>query len=246
MEELCHKRVVKIGPDLNGASRETLLAVIAEQQGVIMELRQRIDESERRAATRGPSAGMPGNKRNSKSRHPERRGPRKQRAHGFARQRMEPTRRVMHAAESCSECGPSLAGGWVQRTREVIELPLAPAEVIEHVFVARMCAICRQRCLPQEPLQGLAVGRQRLGVNLMSLIVTLREEGRLPIRSIQQYLQTGHRLKVSVGAIVETIHGVARLARPAVAGMASLFGAWRAKGLNPLSECQDLLALPQL
>ena len=28
-----------------------------------------------------------------------------------------------------------------------------------------------------------------------------------------------HRLKVSVGAIVETIHRVARLARPAVAGM---------------------------
>ena len=125
----------------------------------------------------------------------------------------------MHAAESCSECGTSLAGGWVQRTREVIELPLAPAEVIEHVFLARMCAICRQRCLPQEPLQGLAVGRQRLGINLMSLIVTLREEGRLPIRSIQQYLQTVHQLKLSVGAIVETIHTAALLARPAVAGM---------------------------
>ena len=96
---------------------------------------------------------------------------------------------------------------------------MAPAEVIEDVFVARMCAICRQRCLPQEPLQGLAVGRQPFGINLMSLIVTLREEGRLPIRSIQQYLQTVHQLKVSVGAIVETIHTVARLARPEVAGM---------------------------
>ena len=28
--------------------------------------------------------------------------------------------------------------------------------------------------------------------------------------------------------------------------LASLCGAWRAKGLNPLSECQDLLASPQL
>ena len=53
----------------------------------------------------------------------------------------------------------------------------------------------------------------------MSLIVTLREEGRLPIRGIQQYLQTVHQLKLSVGAIVETIHTAALLARPAVAGM---------------------------
>ncbi len=40
--------------------------------------------------------------------------------------------------------------------------------------------------LPQAPLQGLIVGRQRLGINLMSLIVTLREEYRLPIRGSQQ------------------------------------------------------------
>ena len=145
----------------------------------------------------------------------------------------------MHAAESCSECGTRLAGGWVQRTREVIELPLAPAEVIEHVFVARMCAICRQRCLPQGLLQGLAVGRQRFGINLMSLIVTLREEGRLPIRSIQQYLQTVHQLKLSVGAIVETIHTVARLSRPAVAGMVE-----RIRGSPVLSRdtpCQPIV-----
>ena len=112
-----------------------------------------------------------------------------------------------------------LTGGWVQRTREVIEIPLAPAEVIEQVFVARMCALCGQRWLPQDPLKGLVMGRQRFGVNLVSLIVTLREEGRLPIRSIQQYLQTVHQLKLSVGAIVDTIHRVARQAQPVVAEM---------------------------
>ena len=52
------------------------------------------------------------------------------------------------------------------------------------------------------PPAGLAVGRQRLGVNLVSLIVTLREEGRLPVRTIQWYLRTFHQLKLSVGAIV--------------------------------------------
>ena len=208
---------MKNGPDLNSADRETLLAVIAEQQLVIAALRRRIDELERRV-TRGPSGGMPGNKP-SKRGESESRKPRKQRAHGFARRRMEPTRRVIHAAESCPECGTGLAGGWVQRTREVIELPLAPAEVVEQVFMARMCALCGQRWLPRDQLKGLVMGRQRFGVNLVSLIVTLREEGRLPIRSIQQYLQTVHQLKLSVGAIVDTIHRVARQAQPVVAEM---------------------------
>ena len=52
---------------------------------------------------------------------------------------------------------------WVQRTREVIESPVAPAEVVEHVFVARMCALCRKRRMFQDSLQGLAIGLRRLG-----------------------------------------------------------------------------------
>ena len=109
-----------------------------------------------------------------------------------------------------------MTGGWVHRTREVIEIPLAPAEVIEQVFVARMCALCRKRRLPHDSLKEVAVGRQRMGINLVSLIVTLREEGRLPIRSIQQYLRTVHQLKLSVGAIVEAIRRVARQAQRTV------------------------------
>ena len=94
---------------------------------------------------------------------------------------------------------------------------MAPAEVVEHVFVARMCALCRKRRMSQDSLQGLAMGRRRLGANLVSLIVTLREEGRLPVRSIQWYLRTVHQLKLSVGAIVGAVHAAARKAQPAVA-----------------------------
>ena len=47
-------------------------------------------------------------------------------------------------------------------------------------------------------------------------MVTLREEGRLPIRTIQWYLETVHQLHLSVGAIVQTVNGVARQAQPAV------------------------------
>ena len=49
----------------------------------------------------------------------------------------------------------------------------------------------------------------------MSLMATLREEGWLPIRSIQWYLQmqTVHRLKLGVGAIVGAIHRAAQQAQ---------------------------------
>ena len=198
--------------DLAQASRETLLAVIWKQQGIIAELRQRVESLEARLSGGGPGARMPGHKPAAKRRKtpPEKKEPRKRRPHGFARPRMEPTQRLVHTPESCPECHTALAGGWVQRTREVIEIPLVPVEVTEHVFIARTCPLCRKRRRPQDPLQGLAVGRQRLGVNLVSLIVTLREEGRLPVRTIQWYLRTFHQLKLSVGAIVRAVHRVAR------------------------------------
>ena len=209
--------MVKTGLDLIGADRETLLAVIAEQQLVIAELRRRISGLEGRV-TRGPSGRMPGTKP-GKRRESESRKPRKPRAHGFARRRMAPTRRVVHAPDSCPECGTGLTGGWLHRTREVIELPLAPVEVIEHRIMARKCALCRKRRLPQKPLQGLVVGHQRFGVNLVSLMATLREEGRLPIRGIQSYLRTVHQLRLSVGAISDALQSVARQGQSAVAEM---------------------------
>ena len=106
--------------------------------------------------------------------------------------------------ESCPDCGTHRTGGWIQRTREVIELPVVPAQVTEHVYMARIYPGCRRRRVPTAQLDGAALGRQRLGVNLISRIATLREEGRLPIRSVQWYLRTVHQLRLSVGAIHRT------------------------------------------
>ena len=83
--------------------------------------------------------------------------------------------RVEHVLETCPDCGTGLAGGWTQRTREVIEVPVAPAEVTEHVFVARVCPVCERRRTPKADLGGVVRGQGRLGVNLVSLIVALRE-----------------------------------------------------------------------
>ena len=50
---------------------------------------------------------------------------------------MTPTQRVEHVMEHCPDCGTQLSGGWKQRTREVIAVPVVEAEVTEHVYMAR-------------------------------------------------------------------------------------------------------------
>ena len=91
-------------------------------------------------------------------------------------------------------------------------------------------------------LVWVTLGWQRLGVNLLSLIATLREEGRLPIRSVQWYLDTVHQLRLSVGAIVSAIHRTAQRTQPAVAAILDRIRAspvvhadetgWRQSGAN--------------
>ncbi len=119
---------------------------------------------------------------------------------------------------------------------------MVPVQVTEHVFIARTCPACRRRCLPPARLDGAALGRQRLGVSLISRIATLREAGRLPIRSIQWYLCTVHQLRRSVGAIASAIHRTAQRAQPAVAAILDRIRAspvvhadetgWRQHGAN--------------
>jgi len=129
---------------------------------------------------------------------------RKRRERGFARQRMEPTRQIIHALDHCPQCGGPLVGGSVKRRREVIEIPVVPAVVTEHLFVERRCPHCRTRHTPAVDLGEAVVGKQRFGVGLISLIVTLREEARLPVATIQWYLATFHALSVSVGLLART------------------------------------------
>ena len=159
---------------------------------------------------------MPGLKPEASRKPAQPKAPRQRRPHGFARRRMTPTRRVEHVVDHCPDCGTLLSGGWTQRTREVIELPQVPAEVTEHVYIARDCPGCRRRCVPTAQLDGVVLGQQRLGINLVSLIATLREEARLPIGAIQWYLRTVHGLRLSVGAIMAAVHRTAQKAQAAV------------------------------
>ena len=212
--------------DLATANRDVLIGIIVRQQAVIEGLERRVAQLEGQSKSKG-SGRMPGlkpkagQKPGQKPGQPEKSGkePRKPRRHGFARQRMAPTQRVEHVVEECPGCGTRLSGGWTQRTREVIDLPQVPVQVTEHVYMARTCPLCQLCCVPPAQLEGVVLGKQRLGVNLVSLIAALREEARLPFRTIQWYLDTVHGLHLSLGALVDATRRVAAKAQTELAGI---------------------------
>ena len=74
------------------------------------------------------------------------------------------------------------AGGAVPRLRNPVVRWLAPThsgghgvartpvEVTEHACIACTCPPCQRRCVPTAQRDGVALGQQRLGINLLSLI----------------------------------------------------------------------------
>jgi transposase len=203
--------------DLGTASREELLALIAQLQALVADQRARIARLEARLA-KGKRRGMPGLKDTEAVPSEGATPPRKRRARNFGRRRGTPTDVVVHALERCPSCGGALVGGTVKRSRQVFEVEPSPVQVIEHVFVERRCRGCGQRWTPPAAeLAGVVLGQQRLGVGLVSLIATLKEDGRLPARMIRWYLRTVHRLPLSVGAIVAALHRVAAQGQAAAA-----------------------------
>ncbi len=198
------------------ATREELVAhvaaleaTIAAQQQTIAALEARIRDLERRFGS-GGGKGMPGTKPAAALRSKATGTPRTRRARGYGRMRSAtPTQQVVHAADQCPHCRGPLVGGSVRRRREVIEVPVAPVQVVEHLVLSRRCPACRRTVTPRLDLGSAVVGKQRLGVGLLSVIVTLREVGRWPVRQIQWYLRTLHGLHLSVGALVAACQQVA-------------------------------------
>ena len=218
-----------------------LRASLAEQHAVVQRLEARVKELERRLEKGGPH-GIPGLKPTPPAEPSQSPQPRKRRAHGFARPRSTPTATVDHALDQCPDCGTTLGGGSIKRTREVLDLAPGAIQVIAHQYRERTCPLCRTRWTPAVALGDQVVGRQRLGLRLVSLIVTLREVGRLPVRTIQWYLATVHGLQLSVGAITAASQRVAAVAQDEVAAIRAQVRAspavhadetgWRTDGRN--------------
>ncbi|HVI36450.1 MAG TPA: IS66 family transposase [Gaiellales bacterium] len=190
------------------------MAYIATLEAAVAALEARVRELEARGGEGAPRR-MPGHKAEQRPEGPAQ--PRKRRAQGYGRRRSAPTAQVVHAVAACPACGCALGGGSRQRSREVLELAAAPAVVSEHVYLVRRCPQCGRRCVPPPDLAGVVVGRQRLGVGLVSLIATLRIGGRWPYGQIQRYLASVHALRLSQGALVGAVRTVARQGKAAAA-----------------------------
>ena len=195
------------------AENAELKRQLAQALARIGELEQRIAELEQRQGS-PPSFVKP---HRPKAKDPKQ--PRRTRApqHNHGRRRETPTRTVQHALECCPACHYRLRGESLDYRRQVIELPPPQAvEVIEHQVIKRYCPHCQRWRSPQLDLQGQVFGHGRIGVRLASLVAYLRQSLRMPVRRIQEYLETFHRLTVSSGEIVELLHDVRHATEGAV------------------------------
>lgn len=139
---------------------------------------------------------------------------RKRREHGYGRTLDVPTKRVFHACETCPECGGPLGKPSVAYTRQVVDIPLPQAEITEHVVFKRLCLNCGKRVYPKPDLGLSVVGKQRLGVNLMSLVGTLREELLTPLGKLRKLLSVVYHLDLSEGVLVNILDKVAAHGHP--------------------------------
>lgn len=183
------------------------VVLLTEQLGVLATENAALRGEDPPASPPATRQRMPGHKDHSAPTEPRRE--RRKRDRGAGRSRMTPTTRVVHALACCPDCGAPLAGGSPKRSREVIELPPPQVTVTEHVYLERRCPDCGKRCVPAPDLGDQVTGQGRFGHRLTSLLTYLREVARLPVRVVQDALQTLLGLELSTGAIVAAGHRVA-------------------------------------
>ena len=97
----------------------------------------------------------------------------------------------------------------MHRARQVIEIPECAYEVVEHRLLRKRCGVCNKLHLAHPDLTAEVAGKHRVGIRLMSLIVTLSKVGRMTTRTIQSTLKCLFGLHLSQGAIISILHDVA-------------------------------------
>lgn len=196
--------------DLLTAPRSELVKLIYDLIDENQSLKTQIAELQEKLLEKNPpgkTKGLPDFvKPNTSNKHHKKR---KKRQTGYARKNETPTTQVFHAYDACPHCNGTLGKPSVSHTRQIIDVVLSPVIVTEHVVCKRWCMKCQKRVIPNVSFRGIAVGRHRIGANLMSMIVTMRDRLRLPIRVIKHYLTTFHAIKISEGEIVLLLDTVA-------------------------------------
>jgi transposase len=150
------------------------------------------------------------------NRPPRERKERKHRGRAFVRRKEPPDEVREHVVGQCPECGRKLAGGWVHRRRQVIEIVLLK-RVVEHVVKARWCGVCGKRRVPTvEPSTFGVQGKRRFGASVQSVVAMLHGRHRVPMKEIGRFLEEGWGLHVSDGEMVALLDGVAQAGAPAL------------------------------
>ena len=215
---------------MNDLTREELISIVLSQREQLAavekevgSLRSSVERLEKENAELRARLGGDGNapiaawvKPNRAERRATAREERKKRKQAFVRKRDIATREVRHAVDICPDCGVKLKGGWVVGTHQTIEIPHTPAEVTNHMAVARKCPVCGKIHIPKLGAAEGVIGKSRIGPRLMSLIATLAIAKRMPQRSIQRLLEGLYGVHISLGEITQILHKVAEFARPTV------------------------------
>ena len=195
--------------ELEGLTREELIAIILQLREQITALEAEIEEL--RSGKPGAGGQPEWVKPNRKERRAKEREERKGRKHSFVRRREKPTEIVLHAVETCPDCGRRLSGGWVHKRRQVIEIPEVRVRVIEHQSIARRCGVCGKTHVPKMGLEGEVIGKMRIGIRAMSLVAQLATVCRMPVAQIQGLLNTVYKLRLSAGEISAILQRTARI-----------------------------------
>lgn len=210
-------------------SHEQLVALVLQQQDVNIHqaeflalLVQQVEELKQeilrlKGQKPGPSGKVPQEppewaKANTP---PTEKPPRKKRVQAFTRPREKATKEVVHACDTCPDCGRSLEGGTEYSRRQIIDLPPIVVEIIDHIVQSRYCGVCQRRQVPSVDLSEQAVGQSRFGQGVHALVAYLRQVGRLPIRTIASILSALCNLKISMGEVTRMLASVATLGKSA-------------------------------
>src|SRR3990172_4148908 len=180
---------------LSKASREELLAIIAQQAQLIIELQARVKSLEAQLAKdshnshRPPSTDYPRHRTKS-LRRPSGKKPGGQPGHPGQTLRLadQPDQVVEHRPSQCDSCGTSLtavASSEIER-RQVIDLPPLRLEVTEHQVHHVSCPECGQVTADSFPVDVAQL--IQYGPRLQALVVYLLAYQLLPYDRTQQML----------------------------------------------------------
>jgi transposase len=229
---------VQLDPQLDGSVGQ-LVAVVAELRAEVERLRA---DNEQLRAENGELRRQLGVNSSNSSKPPSSDGlarPRAQPVKGQSGRRRgkqpgasgstlelvaDPDQVVQHRPDRCAGlgCGAELADGreYGRQRRQVVELPVPRAVVVEHQLIAVECAGCGRVTEPAVP-DGVS-GRVQYGLNVKAAAVYVRAAQFLPYGRVAALMGDLLGVRVSVGFVHQVVADAARRLDPFVSHLAAL------------------------